>query len=48
MVLMPVAMAPMQGGTPCGYASPSPVPELPVRQPDRGARRGVQESELKR
>lgn len=41
MVLMPVAMAPMGQGAPCsGYAAPAPapVPELPVRQPDRGAR----------
>mmetsp|Transcript_85598 Transcript_85598/g.135786 ORF Transcript_85598/g.135786 Transcript_85598/m.135786 type:complete len:240 (-) Transcript_85598:110-829(-) len=40
---MPVAMAPMgqgaPGAMPSGYgATPSPVPELPVRQPDRGAR----------
>lgn len=47
MVLMPVAMAPMGQGAPgamtSGYGAtappgPGPVPELPVRQPDRGAR----------
>eukprot|EP00437_Effrenium_voratum_P019734 CAMPEP_0181454436 /NCGR_PEP_ID=MMETSP1110-20121109/30236_1 /TAXON_ID=174948 /ORGANISM="Symbiodinium sp., Strain CCMP421" /LENGTH=412 /DNA_ID=CAMNT_0023578779 /DNA_START=64 /DNA_END=1302 /DNA_ORIENTATION=+ len=41
MVLMPVAMAPPMGAPtgPCaGYSSSAPAPELPVRQPDRGAR----------